>query len=109
MYILKCSDDTYYTGSTVNLKKRILEHQADLGANYTLKRLPIELHYFEKFTRIDLAFQREKQIQNWSRKKKETLLMKNYEKLHRLAICQNNSHHSFLKNRSPSGAEGKDG
>ena len=90
------------------MKKRILEPQAGLGANYTIKRLLIELYYFEKFARIDLAFQREKQIQNWSRKKKVALLMKNYEKLHRLAICQNNSHHSFHKNRSPSGAEGKD-
>ncbi len=43
MYILKCCDDTYYTGSTINLEQRILDHQAGLGANYTAKRLPISL------------------------------------------------------------------
>ena len=74
VYILKCSDGTYYTGSTIDLKQRISEHKSGNGANYTKKRLPIELVYFEEHTRIDSAYQREKQIQNWSKKKKEALI-----------------------------------
>ena len=74
MYILKCSDDTYYTGSTKYLEKRIEEHQNGKGANYTKKKLPIQLIYFEEYDRIDFAFNREKQIQGWSRKKKEALM-----------------------------------
>ncbi len=55
MYILKCSDGSYYTGSTVNLEIRLYQHQHGEGANYTKKRLPAELIYFE-YSRIDEAF-----------------------------------------------------
>lgn len=74
MYILECSDGSYFTGSTRNLEKRLKEHQAGLGANYTNKRLPLKLVYSELHDRIDYAFYREKQIQGWSRKKKEALI-----------------------------------
>ena len=74
VYILQCSDNSYYTGSTTNVRLRVQQHQNGLGANYTKKRLPVKLIYFEEFTRIDLAFSREKQIQGWSRKKKEALI-----------------------------------
>ena len=73
MYILKCSDDSYYTGSTKDLELRIQQHQAGEGANHTKKRLPVILVYYEEFRRIDEAFYREKQVRGWSRKKKETL------------------------------------
>ena len=81
MYILECSDGTYYTGSTVNLEKRIFEHENYLGANYTKKRLPVKLVYYEKFSRIDYAFNREKQIQGWSRAKKKALIEGNNHEL----------------------------
>ncbi|MBX7152409.1 GIY-YIG nuclease family protein [bacterium] len=71
MYILECVDGTYYTGSTIDLNKRIWEHNNRLGANYTKQRLPVKLVYSEEFQRIDDAFYREKQIQGWSHKKKE--------------------------------------
>jgi putative endonuclease len=74
MYILKCSDGTYYTGSTKDLERRLWEHNNSLGANYTKKRLPVKLVYFEEYSRIDEAFYREKQIQGWSRKKKQALV-----------------------------------
>lgn len=74
IYILKCVDDTYYTGSTKDLERRIEQHQSGMGANYTQKRLPVILVYFEEYKWIDDAFHREKQIQNWSRKKKEALI-----------------------------------
>lgn len=46
MYILKCNDDTYYTGSTKDIERRLKEHQEELGAVYTKNRLPVELLYY---------------------------------------------------------------
>lgn len=74
MYILKCADGTYYTGSTKNLEKRLLQHKNGEGANYTKKKLPIDLVYYEEYDRIDSAFYREKQIQGWSHAKKKALI-----------------------------------
>ena len=69
MYILKCSNGAYYTGSTKDLELRIQQHQRWNGANFTKKHLPVELVYDEEFQRIDDAFYREKQVQGWNRKK----------------------------------------
>ena len=85
MYILKFSDGSYYTGSTVNLEIRFHQHQQGEGANYTKKRLPVELIYFEEYSRIDEAFYREKQVQHWIRKKKEALIEGKYSYLPELA------------------------
>lgn len=63
MYILKCADNSFYTGSTVNLEKRLWEHQNSLGANYTKKRLPVKLVFCEEFSRVVEAFYRENQVQ----------------------------------------------
>jgi putative endonuclease len=87
MYILECSDESYYTGSTNNLEKRIKEHQNGDGSNHTKMRLPIRLVYFEKFSRIEEAFFREKQVQGWSRKKKEALINNQKNKLPELSIA----------------------
>ena len=100
MYILKCADGSYYTGSTTNLEKRLLEHQNGEGANYTKKRLPVKLVYYEEFNRIDEAFYREKEIQGWSRKKKEALIEGNLEKLHKFSECKNNSHYENNNSKS---------
>ncbi|NPV00894.1 MAG: GIY-YIG nuclease family protein [Brevinematales bacterium] len=81
MYILQCNDGAFYTGSTWNLEKRLSEHNAGEGANYTLKRLPVKLVYFEDYTRIEDAFHREKQVQNWSHTKKEAMIDGDLEKL----------------------------
>lgn len=81
MYILVCSDGSYYTGSTKYLNRRLDQHQRGEGANYTKKRLPVKLIYFEAYTRIDHAFYREKQLQGWSRKKKESLMKQNFHEL----------------------------
>ena len=85
MYILQCSDGSYYTGSTKDLELRIRQHNAGEGANYTRKRLPVKLVYYEEFQRIDDSFYREKQIQGWSRKKKEALIESRHEDLPLLA------------------------
>ena len=97
MYILRCSDGSFYTGSTNNLELRIRQHQAGEGANYTRERLPVELIYFEEFSRIDMAFYREKQVQGWSRKKKMALIASSEERLKEAARCLNESSHLNFK------------
>jgi len=84
-YILKCSDDSYYTGSTIDLERRLQQHQIGEGANYTKARLPVLLVYYEEYEKIGDAFYREKQIQNWNRKKKQALMDGNLENLPELA------------------------
>ncbi|MBT4035492.1 MAG: GIY-YIG nuclease family protein [Candidatus Marinimicrobia bacterium] len=74
LYILKCVDGTYYTGSTKDIELRFQQHQAGEGSSYTKRRLPVKLIYVEEFPRVDEAFYREKQVQDWSRKKKEALI-----------------------------------
>jgi putative endonuclease len=96
-YILECSDGSYYTGSTNDLTLRMEQHQNGEGANHTKKRLPVKLVYVEDYDRVDQAFYREKQIQGWSRNKKEALIKKNYKDLHKWAECVNETHY---KNKS---------
>ncbi len=78
MYILICSDGSCYTGGTVNLEIRFHQRQHGECANYTKKRLPVELIHFEEYSRIDEAIYREKQVQHWSRKKKWALIEGKY-------------------------------
>lgn len=85
MYILICSDGSYYTGSTKYLNRRLDQHRRGEGSNYTKKRLPVKLIYFEAYSRIDHAFYREKQVQGWSRKKKESLMRQDFSELKILA------------------------
>jgi putative endonuclease len=102
MYILECADSTYYTGSTIDLERRVAEYSGFSGsheatyqdnpeypglrgeyikaeegraANYTKNRRPVKLVYYEEYSRIDDAFYREKQVQRWSRAKKEALIL----------------------------------
>jgi putative endonuclease len=86
-YILECSDGSYYTGSIKNLELRLQQHQNGEAANHTKKRLPVKLVYVELFDRIDEAFYREKQIQGWSRAKKEALINGEFNRLPELSIA----------------------
>jgi len=89
MYILKCNDGSYYTGSTRSLDLRIAQHQAGQGVEYTRKRLPVKLVYVEEFQRIDEAYDRERQIKGWSRKKKEALMKGSFDRLRKLSKSRN--------------------
>ena len=95
VYILECNDGSYYTGSTIDIEKRIAEHNEGQGANHTKKRWPVSLVYLEEFQRIDDAFNREKQIQGWSRKKKEALMKGDIIELRNEAECKNWTHSRF--------------
>ncbi|MBC7863974.1 MAG: GIY-YIG nuclease family protein [Bacteroidia bacterium] len=106
VYILRCSDETYYTGITNNLQRRFYGHNNSSNEkSYTFSRRPCELMYFEEFKYVKNAISREKQVKNWSQKKKEALISENYDRLHELAACQNESSFIFyslrmLKKRS---------
>ena len=60
-YILKCKDDSLYTGWTNDLKKRITSHNAGKGAKYTKARRPVELVYYEEFQTREEAMKRKPQ------------------------------------------------
>ncbi|OMP32453.1 GIY-YIG nuclease family protein [Mangrovimonas sp. DI 80] len=86
VYILKCSDNSYYTGVTSNLDKRLFEHQTGIHPeSYTFKRRPVSLVFYAAFTDINLAIASEKQIKKWSRAKKEALIFNRFEALPNLA------------------------
>ncbi|RZJ82339.1 MAG: GIY-YIG nuclease family protein [Flavobacterium sp.] len=90
VYILKCSDGSYYTGVTNDIDRRFYEHQNGINNNcYTFKRRPLNLVFAEHFADINQAIEFEKQIKGWSRKKKEAIISDNWEQLKELSVCKN--------------------
>ena len=81
VYILKCSDNSYYTGHTDNIEQRISEHRFNQFKCYTSNRLPIEVVFVQNFATRDEAFNAERQIKNWNRQKKDALIKSDWEKL----------------------------
>ena len=73
-YILRCEDDTLYTGWTTDLEKRVETHNLGKGAKYTRTRLPVELVYYEAFASKEEAMSREWHIKQLSRKDKLRLI-----------------------------------
>lgn len=76
VYIIECSDKTYYTGITDDLKLRIKEHNGEKigGAKYTRGRRPVNLIHFEKFKNRSEAAKREHEIKKLKRKEKEKII-----------------------------------
>jgi putative endonuclease len=73
-YILRCSDDTLYTGVTTDLARRIDEHNAGLGSRYTAYRKPVRLVWKEEHPNRSSAQKREAEIKRWSRRQKEEMI-----------------------------------
>ncbi len=73
-YILKCSDGSFYTGWTTDLKKRLAAHNAGAGAKYTRSRRPVEMVYYESFETRSEAMMREAEIKNLTREEKKKLI-----------------------------------
>ena len=73
-YIVQCSDGSYYVGSTRSLERRIVQHNHGGGSAYTAHRRPVVLVWAMEFDRVDQAFFAEKQIQGWSRAKRQALI-----------------------------------
>jgi putative endonuclease len=82
VYILKCSDDSYYTGFTNNLERRMQEHLSGRNKDcYTFDKKPLKLVWFETFNDMLNAIAVEKQIKGWTRRKKEALIKEDWDKL----------------------------
>ena len=74
VYILRCADDTLYTGWTTSLEKRLKAHNSGKGAKYTKARLPVEIVYYEEFEEKKDAMKREYAIKQLSRQEKLKLI-----------------------------------
>lgn len=82
VYILKCIDESYYTGVTNNLERRLAEHNTGHSiSSYTFKRRPLKLVFSQQFHDINQAIALEKQIKGWRRAKKEAFIHEEWGKL----------------------------
>lgn len=77
-YIVRCKDNTLYTGWTNNLERRICNHNSGKGAKYTRSRCPVELVYYETFLTKQEAMRREWEIKQMKRVDKLKLIEKNF-------------------------------
>ena len=78
-YVLRCVDDSYYTGHTDDLDRRFAQHQAGEIEGYTHSRRPVELMWSQPFGSREEALAAELQVKNWSRAKKEALFKGDWE------------------------------
>ncbi len=85
VYVLECHDGSFYVGSTVDLERRVSQHNEGVGAAYTRHRRPVELRWAEFYTRVDDAFAAEKRLQGWGRRKRQALIDGNVDLLPGLA------------------------
>ena len=101
IYILKCSDGTYYTGLTKNIDARIHEHQ--IGAHpesYTFGRRPVKLVWREVTESYQEAFQWEHQIKGWSRAKKEALIRGDIDGIHEIVKGERKRREQYKRKHS---------
>ncbi|GAB4375126.1 MAG: GIY-YIG nuclease family protein [Kiloniellaceae bacterium] len=86
VYMLRCSDDCYYVGSTCkSLEERVAEHNAGALGGYTASRRPIYLVWSQEFQHLTDAIAAERQVKGWSRAKKEALIRGDFDLIRRLA------------------------
>ncbi|MFH0988678.1 MAG: GIY-YIG nuclease family protein [bacterium] len=85
VYILECSDGSYYTGCTTQPETRISAHELGIYEGYTSRRRPVKLVWSDEFPDIYQAICAERQIKGWSRKKKEALIKGDFDLIHELA------------------------
>jgi len=74
VYVIECADDSFYTGYTTDVERRVREHDRGEGAKYTRGRTPVELVHTERFDSKSAAMSREYEIKQLSRRQKEKLV-----------------------------------
>jgi len=85
VYILRCSDGSFYTGMTSDPDARLYQHQVGINPHaYTFSRRPVELVWMDEFQTHDEAFNAEHQIKGWSRKKKIALINNDFDRIHQI-------------------------
>lgn len=101
VYILLCSDGSYYIGVTNNVEQRMLYHnEGEDKTSYTYERRPVNLLYVESFMVYEQAIAREKQLKKWTRRKKEALINENWNRLKEFAACNNLTNYILSKENS---------
>ena len=85
LYILKCKDGSYYIGHTNDIQNRIAQHNLGLISSHTKKQRPVKLVYAEEYARRFDAFNAERRIKNWGRKKQDALISDNPDLLSELS------------------------
>ena len=86
VYIIECSDASFYIGVTNNIQRRLCELSDGASPkSYTFRRRPLKLVHVEEFASILDAISREKQLKRWTRAKKKALITNNTELLQRLS------------------------
>ena len=75
-YMLRCNDNSIYSGYTVDLNKRLETHNMGKGAKYTRARLPVQLEYFEEFEDKKEALRREREFKKYTHNEKENIIKK---------------------------------
>jgi putative endonuclease len=80
VYILRCSDESFYVGTTQDLDARLKAHNDGRGAAYTFKRRPVSLVYWERYESNTQGVARERQLKRWSRSKKQALVSADLQK-----------------------------
>ena len=91
VYMLRCSDGSYYVGSArLGLEQRLAEHNSGIFGGYTSNRRPVELVWHQELDRITDAIAAERQIKGWSRAKKEALIRGDFAEIQRLALGKTN-------------------
>ena len=96
VYILRCSDGSYYTGFTNNLERRLDQYNNGTNkSSFTFCRRPVELVFHTLFNDVNQAIAFEKQVKGWSRKKKEARMKDNWAELKNLAACSNESSSNY--------------
>jgi putative endonuclease len=92
IYILRCSDGSYYTGITRrSIQARVNEHALGLHGGYTFTRRPVTLVHAESYERLDEAIAAERRIKGWSRAKKEAYIRVDFETLTALSLRRSKS------------------
>ena len=87
VYILRCSDGSYYVGVTNDIDRRVWEHRTGADSkSYTFRRRPVTLVFVEHFPDAVQAIEFEKQVKGWRREKKEALINRQWEKLPELSM-----------------------
>ncbi|MCY7387107.1 MAG: GIY-YIG nuclease family protein [Burkholderiales bacterium] len=97
VYILKCSDGSYYAGHTDNLEVRIGMHAEGKLTGYTATRLPVSVVFAEQFQTRFEALEMERRVKGWSRKKKEAMMRGDWKEVQRLAWGTRNPLPEYLK------------
>jgi putative endonuclease len=96
VYILKCSDNSYYTGITNNIEKRLIEHNSGFNRDcYTYIRRPLSLEFYQEFNDVLQAIYFEKKIKGWTRVKKVALINGEWDMIQILSECRNATHYKY--------------